>query len=200
MYIIVGLGNPGREFEHTRHNMGFDVLDCLAKKHSINLNKVKFKGKCGEGFIGSEKVFLLKPQTYMNLSGESVLDAFQFYKLNIENLIIIFDDVSIPLGKIRLRPSGSDGGQKGMKSIIYILGSDNFPRLRVGIGAPKHDIVDHVIGRFSNSEQKVIDDIINVSADAVTSIVEKGITPAMNQYNSYKHESLNIVPPNEEIK
>ena len=200
MYIIAGLGNPGKEFEHTRHNMGFAVLDKIAKKYNININKTKFKGICGEGFIGSEKVFLLKPQTYMNLSGESVLEAFQFYKIDGDKLIIIFDDVSIPLGKIRLRPSGSDGGQKGMKSIICILGSDNFPRLRVGIGAPKHDIVDHVIGRFNSSEQKIIDDIINISADAAGAIVEKGITPAMNQYNRYKHESLNIVATNEEIK
>jgi peptidyl-tRNA hydrolase, PTH1 family len=190
MYIIAGLGNPGRQYENTRHNAGFDVVDYLADKNNIIVNKIKFKGLCGEGYIGSEKVIILKPQTYMNLSGESILDAIQFYKIEMENLIVIYDDVSIPLGKIRIRPSGSDGGHNGMKSIIYLLGKDNFPRIRVGIGAPVRDMVDHVIGRFTGDERKIVDDVIKVSAEAAGAIIREGIGTAMNQYNRYKHQCL----------
>lgn len=190
MYIIAGLGNPGRDFENTRHNAGFDVVDYLGEKHGIKINKIKFKGLCGEGIIGTEKVLLIKPQTYMNLSGESILDAVQFYKLDINNLIVIFDDVSIPLGRMRIRPSGSDGGHNGMKSIIYLLGENSFPRIRVGIGAPQYDMVDYVIGKFNPEDRKIIDEVIKVSAEAAETIVERGIQDAMNQYNSYRHSSL----------
>lgn len=190
MYIIAGLGNPGRDFEKTRHNAGFDVLDYMGEKHNIKLNKIKFKGLCGEGIIGREKVVLLKPQTYMNLSGESILDAVQFYKLDINNLIVIFDDISIPLGRIRIRPSGSDGGHNGMKSIIYLLGDNGFSRIRVGIGSPEYNMVDHVIGKFNPDDRKIVDEVIKVSAEAAEVIVEKGIQDAMNQYNSYRHPSL----------
>jgi len=190
MYIIAGLGNPGREYENTRHNAGFNVIDYLAYKNDIKVNKIKFKGLCGEGFIGSQKVLLLKPQTFMNLSGESILDAFQFYKVDIGNLIVVYDDVSIPLGRIRIRPSGSDGGHNGMKSIIYLLGRNDFPRVRVGIGAPEHDMVDHVIGKFSEGEKEIIDEVTKVSAEAVESIIRDGIGTSMNKYNSYKHKSL----------
>lgn len=190
MYIIAGLGNPGREFENTRHNAGFNVLDYFASEHNIKINRTKFKGLCGQGTVGSEDVLLLKPQTYMNLSGESILDAVQFFKIDIKNLIVIYDDVSIPLGRIRIRPSGSDGGHNGMKSIIYLLGRNDFPRLRVGIGAPENDMIDYVIGRFSDDEKKIMEDIIKASCEAAGTIVEKGIVQAMNQFNSYRHPSI----------
>lgn len=190
MYIIAGLGNPGGEFENTRHNAGFNVLDYFAYEHNIRINRTKFKGLCGQGTIGSEEIFLLKPQTYMNLSGESILDAVQFFKIDIKNLIVIYDDVSIPLGRIRIRPSGSDGGHNGMKSIIYLLGRNDFPRLRVGIGAPENDMIDYVIGKFSEDEKKIIDDVYKVSSEAAGTIVEKGIVQAMNQFNNYRHPSI----------
>lgn len=190
MFIIAGLGNPGRDFNHTRHNAGFEVVDYLADKYKININKTKFKGLYGEGLIGSERVAMIKPQTYMNLSGESILDIVQFYKIELSNLLIIYDDASMPLGRIRIRPSGSDGGHNGMKSIIYLLGENNFPRLRVGIGGAKGNMVSHVIGRFGDDEKKVIYDVIKVAADAAAGIVEKGVQTSMNQYNSYRHESL----------
>jgi peptidyl-tRNA hydrolase, PTH1 family len=198
MYLIVGLGNPGRDYEHTRHNAGFKVIDYLAWKYNINVNKIKFKGLCGDGMIGNNKVLLLKPQTYMNLSGESVLDAVQFYKIDIENLIVINDDVSIHLGRMRIRPSGSDGGHNGMKSIIHLLGDNKFTRLRVGIGAPAGNMVNHVIGRFNVEEQLIIADVLKEAAAAVVSMMEDGVQSAMNKYNSYKHISL--IPPETEDK
>ncbi len=190
VYIIAGLGNPGKEYENTRHNTGFSVIDYIAQKNNINISKTKFKGIYGEGNIGNEKVMLLKPQTYMNLSGQSILDAVQFYKINVENLIVIYDDVSLPLGRIRIRPSGSDGGHNGIKSIIYLLETDCFPRLRVGIGEPGVDIINYVLGRFSSDEHKILDDVIKVAADGVEAIVNFGVDQAMNMYNGYKHELL----------
>lgn len=190
MYIVAGLGNPGKEYESTRHNAGFNVVDYLAYKNNIAINKIKFKGLYGDGIIGGEKVVLLKPQTYMNLSGQSILDAVEFYKIGIENLIVVFDDVSIPLGRIRIRPSGSDGGHNGMKSIIYLLGRNDFPRIRVGIGAPEFDMVNHVIGKFTDEEKNVMKDVIKVSSEAVESIVKMGVGETMNRYNSYRHPSL----------
>lgn len=192
MHIVAGLGNPGREYVHTRHNAGFLVVDNLADRYKIDINKTKFKGLCGEGLIGIEKTVILKPQTYMNLSGESILDAIQFYKINLDNLIIVYDDINMPLGRIRIRPSGSDGGHNGMKSIIYLLGNNCFPRVRIGIGAPRSNMVSHVIGRFSEDEKKIINDVLIVASDAVSAIVEKGVQAAMNLYNCYRHESLNI--------
>jgi PTH1 family peptidyl-tRNA hydrolase len=190
MYIIAGLGNPGREYEYTRHNAGFIVIDEIAKRFNIEIRKSKFKGLYGEGIIAGEKVILLKPQTFMNISGESILDAVQFYKIDMKELIVVYDDVSLPLGRIRIRPSGSDGGHNGMKSILYLLGSDSFPRLRVGIGAPGRDMISHVIGKFTDSEGKIISDVVKVSADAALGIIKEGAEKAMNKFNSYKHESL----------
>lgn len=200
MFIIAGLGNPGRQFENTRHNAGFEVVDFLADKYNIRINKIKFKGLLGDGAINGEKVLLLKPQTFMNLSGESILDTVQFYKADIKNLIVIYDDVSIPLGRIRLRPSGSDGGHNGMKSIIYLLGKDNFPRIRVGIGAPSHDMVDHVIGRFTGDERNIMDDVIKAAAQAAEAVVSNGIQEAMNRYNSYRHPCLIKEDKEDEVK
>jgi PTH1 family peptidyl-tRNA hydrolase len=190
MYIIAGLGNPGKDFEHTRHNMGFLAIDCFAAKHNININKRKFKGLYGEGIVGEEKIVLIKPQTYMNLSGESILDIIQFYKAEVQNLIVVYDDASIPLGRIRIRPSGSDGGHNGMKSIIYLLESNEFTRLRIGIGNPDLNMIDHVLGRLSADERKIMDDVVGVACEAVNAIIKNGVQFAMNKYNSYKHESL----------
>lgn len=190
MYIIAGLGNPGREYESTRHNAGFLAVDYLANICDIKINKSKFKALCGEGTIAGDRVVILKPQTYMNLSGESILDAVQFYKINTENIIIVYDDVSIPLGRIRIRPSGSDGGHNGMKSIIYLLGSDSFPRVRIGIGEPDRDMVEHVLGRFNDAEQNIMIDTIKVAAEGIKTIVSSGTQEAMNRYNSYRHPSI----------
>lgn len=190
MYIIAGLGNPGREYENTRHNMGFAAIDSLAEKLNIKLNKRKFKGLYGEGFIGSEKVILIKPQTFMNLSGESILDIMQYYKTEPKDLIVVFDDASIHLGRIRIRPSGSSGGHNGMKSIIYLLESDEFSRIRIGIGNPDYNMVEHVLGRLSIDEQKVMDDVVDEVTEAIKAIIENGVLYAMNKYNSYRHESI----------
>lgn len=188
MYIIAGLGNPGKEFEKTRHNMGFNVVDYMAYRYNIDINKSKFKGQLGEGYIEGEKVILLKPQTFMNLSGESILEAVQFYKLDMDKLIVVYDDVSFPLGRLRVRPSGSDGGHNGMKSIIYLLGRDDFPRVRVGIGAPEFDMIDYVIGKFKDSEKGIVHDMAKVASDAVAAIMTDGVSSAMNMYNGYKYD------------
>ncbi|MDI6618902.1 MAG: aminoacyl-tRNA hydrolase [Clostridiales bacterium] len=190
MYIIAGLGNPGIEYQDTRHNTGFHVVDYFAYKNNIKISKKKFKGMCGEGAIDGEKVLLLKPETYMNSSGESIVDAVNFYNIQLSNLIVVYDDVNLPVGRIRLRPSGSDGGHNGMKSIIYQLGSCGFPRVRVGIGMNRGDLINHVLGRFDDYEAKIINDVVKVAAEGIEYIIRYGIDKAMNTYNSYKHESL----------
>ena len=183
MYLIVGLGNPGRDYEHTRHNVGFDAVDKLAEKLGVNVSKIKFKGLYGETFLNGEKVILLKPSTFMNLSGESLIEAASFYNIPEGNILVIYDDVDIDVGRIRIRPSGSDGGHNGMKNIIYHLQNLNFPRIRIGIGKPKNDMVNHVLGRFSKDEQEIIDKIIDIAADAAIEIVKNGVQSSMNKYN-----------------
>lgn len=183
MYLIVGLGNPGRDYEHTRHNVGFDAVDKLAEKLGVNVSKIKFKGLYGEGFLNGQKIILLKPSTFMNLSGESLIEAVSFFNIPEENIIVIYDDVDIKVGRLRIRPSGSDGGHNGMKNIIYHLQSLNFPRIRIGIGKPKNDMVNHVLGRFSKDEQEIIDKIIDIAADAAIEIVKNGVQSSMNKYN-----------------
>ena len=145
MHLIVGLGNPGKEYEKTRHNAGFMVLDELAKKLNVQFDKNKFRGKVAEGRIGTKKVILLKPETFMNLSGESIVEAADFYKIPNEEILVIFDDVSLDVGKLRLRKKGSAGGHNGIKSTILHLASEDFPRIKVGVGAPKHDLIHHVL-------------------------------------------------------
>ena len=153
MYVIAGLGNPGKKYENTRHNMGFITVDQLAEKHDIKVDKLKFKALVGEGRIAGQKVLLVKPQTYMNLSGESIREVMHFYKLEPENLIVIYDDIDIELGTLRIRKFGSAGTHNGMKSVVYQLQSDRFPRIRIGIGNQKKgDLVDFVIGGFSKEE------------------------------------------------
>lgn len=186
MYIIAGLGNPGREYEMTRHNIGFEVIDYLADKYNIKITKLKFKGIYGEMNIGNEKVYLVKPQTYMNLSGDCIREFKSFYKIPDEHIIIINDDIDIDAGKLRVRAKGSAGTHNGLKSVIYQLQSDNFPRIRVGVGAPRsksYDLADYVLGRFTKDEIPVMEKAIINAADAAVEIVKSGIDKAMNIYN-----------------
>ena len=150
MYVVVGLGNPGKQYENTRHNVGFNVIDILAKEYGISVTKIKHKALIGEGRIGTEKVLLVKPQTYMNLSGETLIDIYKYYKVDMENIIVIYDDIDLEVGKLRIRKKGSAGTHNGMRSVVQHLNSDRFPRIRLGIGASgKRDIIDHVIGGFT---------------------------------------------------
>ena len=186
MYLIVGLGNPGKEYENTRHNIGFDVIDYIAKENNINITKEKFKGIYGDGIINGHKVILLKPLTYMNLSGDSIRELSNFYKIGNENIIVIYDDISLEVGRMRLRPKGSAGGHNGIKSIIANMGTDEFPRIKVGVGQPKGDLVSHVLGKFSKEENKILDNVIEAAEKATLCIVSKGINEAMNKFNSFK--------------
>jgi PTH1 family peptidyl-tRNA hydrolase len=167
MYLVAGLGNPGREYEGTRHNVGFEVVDYMADKLGFDVSRIKFKGLVGEYNISGEKVIFLKPSTFMNLSGTSVNEAASFYKIPVENIIIVYDDISIDFGRVRIRPSGSDGGHNGMKSIIYQLSSDSFPRVRVGIGGPDRNLVSYVLGRFKEEEKKSLPEILKAASDSV---------------------------------
>lgn len=187
MYIIAGLGNPGREYDMTRHNIGFEVIDYLAEQYNVKVNKLKFKSLYGETNLGGEKVYLVKPQTYMNLSGEAIREFCAFYKIPSENVIIINDDISLEAGKVRIRRKGSAGGHNGLKSIIYQLGTDEFPRIKMGVGAPKHDgydLADYVLGRFTKDEIPVLEDAIIRASKAAAEIVRAGVDSAMNKYSS----------------
>lgn len=186
MKIIAGLGNPTKEYEGTRHNIGFSVIDKLADKYNISMNEKKHKAICGKGMIEGEKVILLKPQTYMNLSGESVVDAVNFYKVDSEeDVIIIYDDIDLDVGKLRIRVKGSAGGHNGMKNIIAHLGTQVFPRIRVGVGAkPKDwDLADYVLGRFPKEELPEIEAGRETACEAVKIIVSQGVEVAMNRIN-----------------
>ena len=184
MYIIVGLGNPGKQYENTRHNMGFLAVDLLAEKYNIDVNKIKFKALVGEGRIAGQKVLLVKPQTYMNLSGEAVRQAMDFYKIDPEELIVIYDDIDIPTGTFRIRKKGSPGTHNGMRNIFQHIQTNDFPRIRVGIGSGKKDnLAGYVTGGISKSEQELLADVLKNSADAAACIIEKGIDKAMNEYN-----------------
>jgi peptidyl-tRNA hydrolase, PTH1 family len=186
--LIVGLGNPGTKYAQTRHNVGFDLIDILAKRWQISLSDRKqFQGIYGEG-IGSNntKIKLLKPQTFMNLSGQSVRATLDWFKLSPESVLVVYDDLDLPLGKIRLRLSGSAGGHNGMKSIISHLGTQNFPRVRIGIGQStgEKDTIAHVLGKFSKAETIVIDEVIYLVNDAIEMSLKQGIEKAMSLYNS----------------
>lgn len=183
MYLIAGLGNPGDKYAKTRHNVGFVAIDYLALKFGISVKKIKFKALIGEGVIGGERVILAKPTTFMNLSGESILEIAKYYKLPPENIIIIYDDTAIEVGKIRIRPGGSDGGHNGMKSIIYLLGSDAFPRIRVGIGKAKDEMVGHVLGTFSKPDGEAVTKCIKATDKIVEEIIKNGAGSAMNKFN-----------------
>lgn len=185
MYLVVGLGNPGDEYKHTRHNVGFDVIDLMADKYNVSVNRIKFKGNCAEVNICGEKVILLKPSTYMNLSGESVREAASFYKIPNENIIIIYDDISLNAGKLRIRGKGSAGGHNGIKSIISNMSSDVFPRIKIGVGQPEKSLIPHVLGRFSKEDRILAEKVFEVSIKAVETIIAKGCTEAMNQFNGF---------------
>ena len=186
MYIIAGLGNPGRDYVGTRHNIGFETIDAIASKYDIAIKKAKFNALYGEGYIGREKVVLVKPQTYMNLSGESLREFKAWYKTDNSQIIIIYDDISLPVGKMRIRSKGSAGGHNGVKSIIYQLQTDIFPRIKIGVGQPQHkdyDLADYVLGRFSKDEIKVLVPVAVKAAEAVESIISEGCEKAMSKYN-----------------
>ena len=185
MYIIVGLGNPEPEYSNTRHNMGFDTINKIAKKYNIEFSKTNFKGIYGTGIIEGEKVILLKPQTYMNLSGESIKEIIDFYKLNRDNLIIIYDDIDIEPGIIKLRKTGGPGTHNGMKSVIKEIGTEKFPRVRVGIGKPEHkgDLINYVIGKISEENRIILDKSTDLARDAVIEIIKNGMDKAMNLFN-----------------
>ncbi len=187
MYIIAGLGNPGKEYDMTRHNIGFEVIDYIADKYNIKVNKLKFKALYGTLNIGDEKVYLIKPQTYMNLSGEAISQFASFFKVPVENIIIVNDDVSLEAGKVRIRRKGSDGGHNGLKSIIYLLKSDEFPRIKIGVGSPEnkdYDLADYVLGRFTKDEIPVLEESIKNAAKAAEAIIKRGIDFAMNRFSS----------------
>ena len=172
MYLIVGLGNPGREYEHTRHNAGFDAIDVLAGKLGADVKEKKHKGLCGKGMIAGEKVILLKPQTFMNLSGESVRAAADFYKIDAEHMIVLYDDIDLDVGKLRVRAKGSAGGHNGIKNIIAHMGTQEFPRVRIGVGAKpdRMDLADYVLGRFSQVERPVMEDAFEEAAEAAIAV------------------------------
>ncbi len=183
MYIIAGLGNPGKEYTGTRHNVGYDTLECLAEKYDVKLNKLKFNSVYGETFINGEKVMLVKPVTYMNRSGIAIDEIIKFYKIPVENLIVIYDDIDIPLGTLRIRPHGSPGTHNGMKSIISHVG-ENFPRIRVGIGRNSNiDLADYVLQKFGRDELDKISMIMEKAAEAAIEIIENNIDAAMQKYN-----------------
>lgn len=185
MKAIFGLGNYGREYAGTRHNMGFDTITRLADKLGIRLDTKKFKGLCGFGFIGNEKVILVQPQTYMNLSGECVRAVLDFFKLTNRDIIVVYDDISLNPGQLRIRRNGSAGGHNGIKSVIAHLGTDEFDRVKIGVGAKPEgwDLADYVLSRFSKEDEEDIRSAIGRAAEAVETIVDSGAGEAMNIYN-----------------
>lgn len=186
MYLIAGLGNPTKQYEHTRHNIGFDAVTYLADRYHISMNTKKFQGICGSGYIEGQKVLLLMPQTYMNLSGQSVSEATAFYKLDpAAEVIVIYDDIALEPGNIRVRKKGSAGGHNGIKNIIAHLGTQEFQRIRIGVGEkPKeYDLADYVLGRFSAEDRKLVEEAFANAADAVRLMVQGKTDEAMNLYN-----------------
>lgn len=185
MRLIVGLGNPEEEYANTRHNMGFDVINKLAEQYNIEVIKTKFRGLCGSGSINGEKVVLLKPQTYMNVSGESINQYLAFYKIGPEDLIVIYDDIDTEPGKVRIRKQGSAGTHNGMKSVVSCVGTENFDRVRVGIGLPefKGDLMNYVIGKIKQEDRQELDKGIELAKQAVVEIINNGVDSAMNKFN-----------------
>lgn len=188
MYYIVGLGNPGFKYENTRHNVGFLTIDYLARKNSIDVRKIKFKSLVGQGIISGQKVMLIKPQTYMNNSGEAIREIYKYFDFEHHKLIIIYDDIDIDFGTIRIRKKGSAGTHNGMKSIIYNLEFDDFPRIKIAVGKkPLYmDLANFVLSGFSKNEGKVIEDEIRLTSDALEMILNEGINKSMSLFNSRK--------------
>ncbi len=192
MYIIAGLGNPTAEYAHTRHNVGFEVINILADRFDIATDYIKHKAICGKGVIEGNKVMLAMPQTFMNRSGESIRELVSYYKIDVASeLIVVYDDIDLPVGRIRIRPSGSAGSHNGMKNIISNLSTDEFIRVRVGVGdRPKgYDLVEHVLGHFTAGEQDIMDGAFIDAANAVVAIMNDGCDAAMNIYNRSKKET-----------
>lgn len=188
-YLIVGLGNPGKEYERTRHNAGFRAIDTLADKLGCKIDKGKFQGLYGQVNYKGMKLLLLKPQTYMNLSGRSVLQLSAYFHIPPQRIIVLFDDISLEPGRLRIRADGSAGGHNGIKSIIAELGSQDFPRVKIGVGAkahPEQDLADWVLSTFSASEEKALTSALDRAADAALSIIEKGVPETANRYNGSK--------------
>ena len=190
-WLIVGLGNPGKDYTYTRHNAGYRALDLLAKRLDCKVDKSKFQGLYGQVKYGSEKLFLLKPLTYMNLSGQSVLQLSAYYNIPPQRIIVLFDDISLPPGRLRVRADGSAGGHNGIKSIISQLGSQDFPRVKIGVGAKpdaSRDLADWVLSPFSAQEEKALSYSLEKAADAALAIIDKGVPTAANLYNGCQPE------------
>ena len=190
MYLIAGLGNPGTEYAATRHNIGFDMITYLCDEYNISLRGRKGKALVGKGVIAGEQVLLAQPQTYMNLSGESIRALMDYYKLDLDELIIICDDINLPVGQIRVRPKGSAGGHNGLKNIIQHLGTEEFTRVRIGVGAKPDgdDLIKHVLGRFSREEDGMVRDVFALAEKALLAIMTESVSEAMNQVNGVKIE------------
>ena len=188
-WLIVGLGNPGREYEKTRHNAGFRAIDILAESLNCKLDKLKFQGLYAQANYGGRKIYLLKPQTYMNLSGRSVLQLSAYFNIPPQRIIVMFDDISLEPGRLRIRADGSAGGHNGIKSIIAEVGSQAFPRVKIGVGGkahPNQDLADHVLSTFSALEEKALAVSLKNAADAALAIIDKGVPEAANRYNGSK--------------
>lgn len=187
MYVIAGLGNPKKEYENTRHNVGFDAVDLLADRHGIRVNETRHRGLVGKGIIAGQKVILLKPLTYMNLSGESIRDVVQYYKLDPSaQLVVLCDDINLDPGVLRIRKKGSAGGHNGLKNIIAQLGRDDFCRVRIGVGSKPegYDLADYVLGHFGRAEKQVMQEAVGRACDAVETILADGPDAAMNRFNA----------------
>ena len=185
-WLLVGLGNPGNQYAATRHNMGFMTLDRLADREGFRFNKLRFRAWTGQWKVGDRHVLVMKPQTYMNLSGESVGAAARFYKIPADHILVVSDDIALPVGKLRLRAAGSAGGHNGLKNIIRHLGSDRFPRIKVGVGMPQnaeYDIADWVTGMPMGEEQKILLDALDRAAQAIPAVITLGMDKAMNRFN-----------------
>ena len=191
MYLIAGLGNPTREYEKTRHNVGFEAIDILADKAGTTVTEKKHKALYGKGYIGGQKVILAKPQTYMNLSGESIREIADFYKIEPENIIILCDDINLSEGQLRIRLKGSAGGHNDLKNIISHLGTQEFPRIRIGVGEKPRgmDLADYVLGRFPKEQQAVMEEAYRDAAEAACMMIEDGADAAMNHYNRKNKEN-----------
>lgn len=185
MYLIIGLGNPEPEYSNTRHNMGFDVINMLSKEFDISVNKTKFNALNGTGSINGEKVILVKPQTFMNLSGQAIREYVNFYKVDLNNVIVVYDDIDIEKGKIKIRKNGSAGSHNGMKSVISEIGTEKFPRIRVGTGKPlyKNDLINYVLEKISEEEREILNQGIISAKEAIKEILKNGIDKAMNKFN-----------------
>lgn len=186
-YIICGLGNPGTQYESTRHNVGFMAIDRLCEKESLQCKKIKFKSLVGNGVIGGKNVLIMKPSTFMNKSGEALVEAMNFYKIPAHKVILIFDDISLDVGKMRIRQKGSHGGQNGVKNIIYLTGCDDFPRVKIGIGNkphPDYDLARWVLSLFKKEEGKLLEKVLDDTVSSVILMLAGKVQEAMNKYNS----------------